>query len=289
MNIDRDKLIEMAKEAGFTINGESIEVNCDYQSEWTITDELKDFASLVSAHAITSMQTEQEPIAEVKLDADGMKYIHWNGHHWTQMLSAGAKIYTHPAPVTSMQGDSEPVSEWLETEITAIDTWYRGSPSYMHDAYWFKDQVLDLIRKSKSIIDNPTANDRIKGVSDETLESIIENSNGRWHEDIFHVEGPDLMNMLRRASQLSTNTDGWVRVTDLEQILHDPENQPSQYGTIPYVGGWVSVPKVATSEILNAIHQAWKTAPMNTDSYVLWEKMYNAIINAISQDKGESV
>lgn len=35
--------------------------------------------------------------------------------------------------------------EWLKTEISAIDTWYRGNPSYMHDAYWMKDRVLKLL------------------------------------------------------------------------------------------------------------------------------------------------
>jgi hypothetical protein len=49
---------------------------------------------------------------------------------------------------------SEPVSEWLETEISAIDTWYRGSPSYERSAYWFKEQVLELIKQHKSVIDN---------------------------------------------------------------------------------------------------------------------------------------
>lgn len=41
--------------------------------------------------------------------------------------------------------------EWLETEISAIDTMYRGSPSYTRDAYWFKDEVLALIQKAAEI------------------------------------------------------------------------------------------------------------------------------------------
>lgn len=35
--------------------------------------------------------------------------------------------------------------EWLKTEISAIDLWYRGDPSYMRDAYWMKDRVLKLL------------------------------------------------------------------------------------------------------------------------------------------------
>ncbi len=48
----------------------------------------------------------------------------------------------------------EAVSEWLEIEISAIDTRYRGSPSYDHDAYWFKNEVLEFISKNRSVIDN---------------------------------------------------------------------------------------------------------------------------------------
>lgn len=40
---------------------------------------------------------------------------------------------------------SAPDLDWLKTEISAIDTWYRGDPSYMRDAYWMKEQVLKLL------------------------------------------------------------------------------------------------------------------------------------------------
>jgi hypothetical protein len=64
---------------------------------------------------------------------------------------------------------AEPLSEWLETEISAIDTMYRGSPSYTHDAYNFKQKVLDLITKHKAFIDAaPTA--PIDNVRNEALE-----------------------------------------------------------------------------------------------------------------------
>lgn len=52
MNIDRDKLIEMAKEAGFLHNESELINTGTYLL-------LEKFASLVSAHAISSMQTEQ--------------------------------------------------------------------------------------------------------------------------------------------------------------------------------------------------------------------------------------
>ncbi len=46
------------------------------------------------------------------------------------------------------QGQSE-VIEWLDAEITAIDTMYRGDPSYEHDAYWMKSEVLDVVKLAR--------------------------------------------------------------------------------------------------------------------------------------------
>ncbi|EIC3155971.1 hypothetical protein K9015_003290 [Salmonella enterica] len=41
------------------------------------------------------------------------------------------------------------VIEWLDAEITAIDTMYRGDPSYEHDAYWMKSNVLDVVELAR--------------------------------------------------------------------------------------------------------------------------------------------
>lgn len=46
------------------------------------------------------------------------------------------------------QAQSE-VIEWLDAEITAIDTMYRGDPSYEHDAYWMKSNVLDVVELAR--------------------------------------------------------------------------------------------------------------------------------------------
>ena len=40
----------------------------------------------------------QEPVATVKLTTDGFKYLDWHAKHWTHVLDAGVKLYTHPAP-----------------------------------------------------------------------------------------------------------------------------------------------------------------------------------------------
>ncbi|EBB8134206.1 hypothetical protein EB259_14650 [Salmonella enterica] len=41
------------------------------------------------------------------------------------------------------------VIEWVDAEITAIDTMYRGDPSYEHDAYWMKSNVLDVVELAR--------------------------------------------------------------------------------------------------------------------------------------------
>lgn len=46
------------------------------------------------------------------------------------------------------QAQSE-VIEWLDAEITAIDTMYRCDPSYEHDAYWMKSNVLDVVELAR--------------------------------------------------------------------------------------------------------------------------------------------
>ncbi|MFK3708550.1 hypothetical protein ACI2JR_27155 [Klebsiella sp. NPDC088457] len=41
------------------------------------------------------------------------------------------------------------VIEWLDAEITALDTMYRGDPSYEHDAYWMKSEVLGVVELAR--------------------------------------------------------------------------------------------------------------------------------------------
>lgn len=60
-----------------------------------------------------------------------------------------------PSPATDAflaevraQAQSE-VIEWLDAEIAAIDTMYRGDPSYEHDAYWMKSEVLDAVELAR--------------------------------------------------------------------------------------------------------------------------------------------
>jgi len=115
----QDKLIELAKEAGLISNSDLLSSDCSLHHH---LKELTKFADLVSANAITSMQTEQ-PVGEIVTFGDAeLKEVSWRGG---KMPEAGTKLYTHPAPFTSMQGDSEPVgytSAHLLTTVSDGDT-----------------------------------------------------------------------------------------------------------------------------------------------------------------------
>jgi hypothetical protein len=65
------------------------------------------------------------------------------------MLAAAPKA---PQQVSNTPQD-DPLSGWLVTEISAIDCEYRGDPSYTHDAYWMREEVIGFIEKHKSVID----------------------------------------------------------------------------------------------------------------------------------------
>ncbi|WP_448196084.1 hypothetical protein [Raoultella planticola] len=52
--------------------------------------------------------------------------------------------------VAGVKADAQSeVIEWLDAEITAIDTMYRGDPSYEHDASWMKSEVLGVVELAR--------------------------------------------------------------------------------------------------------------------------------------------
>ncbi len=53
--------------------------------------------------------------------------------------------------VAGIKADAQSeVIEWLDAEITALDTMYRGDPSYEHDAYWMKSEVLGVVELARN-------------------------------------------------------------------------------------------------------------------------------------------
>ncbi|AWC25405.1 hypothetical protein CO731_04900 [Aminobacter sp. MSH1] len=59
-----------------------------------------------------------------------------------------SSLVPSPAPAGE-PGIKAEIFDWLGTELSAIDCWYRGDPSYEHDAYWFKDKALDLVKQAR--------------------------------------------------------------------------------------------------------------------------------------------
>jgi hypothetical protein len=55
--------------------------------------------------------------------------------------------------------------EWLEAEISAVDCWHRGDPSYEHDAHWMKDKALRLVREAAKIFGARSAASPVSGAA----------------------------------------------------------------------------------------------------------------------------
>ena len=100
--------------------------------------------------------------AALSVCADGGKgeavYQVMDDGHWTDVEKdlfdciepEGRRIvYTTPQAECAPRADADTagVVESLLVDITAVDTWYRGSPSYEHDAGWFKDRVIRLLEE----------------------------------------------------------------------------------------------------------------------------------------------
>lgn len=79
--------------------------------------------------------------------ADGMldyRYCDW----YVDVLKAAMEI---PATDRIVAGIKADVVEWIDTELSAIDTVYRGDPSYTHDAYTMKLEVLKVMDSARNI------------------------------------------------------------------------------------------------------------------------------------------
>ena len=57
----------------------------------------------------------------------------------------------------------EPDEDWwncLIEDVITIDCWYRGDPSYEHDAYWMRETVVKMLEKRR---DESKTDGRVKG------------------------------------------------------------------------------------------------------------------------------
>lgn len=81
--------------------------------------------------------------------ADGM--LDYRYHEWyVDVLKTAMETPATDAYLAGIKADAQSeVIEWLDAEITAIDTMYRGDPSYERDAYWMKSEVLDVVELAR--------------------------------------------------------------------------------------------------------------------------------------------
>lgn len=102
-----------------------------------------------------------EPVSFDELNAAVAEVTGCNPHAWDASIYKGHQavpfmnynslariVDKYHAPQPKPIAPSE-VIEWLDAEITAIDTMYRGDPSYEHDAYWMKTEVLGVIESAR--------------------------------------------------------------------------------------------------------------------------------------------
>ena len=95
--------------------------------------------------------SSSNPRKQVRVLADGHAQIaEYEKHHsFVRWIDDAAP----QQPAQSAEQDDLEALDWLETEVSAVDTWYRGDPSYEHEAYWMKLKVLKLIAEAKTIFD----------------------------------------------------------------------------------------------------------------------------------------
>ncbi|MFR0685891.1 MAG: hypothetical protein ACLSIS_20460 [Klebsiella michiganensis] len=81
--------------------------------------------------------------------ADGM--LDYRYHEWyVDVLKTAMETPATDRIVAGIKADAQSeVIEWLDAEITAIDTMYRGEPSYERDANWMKSEVLDVVELAR--------------------------------------------------------------------------------------------------------------------------------------------
>lgn len=81
--------------------------------------------------------------------ADGM--LDYRYHEWyVDVLKTAMETPATDRIYSGIKADAQSeVIEWLDAEITAIDTMYRGDPSYERDAYWMKSEVLDVVELAR--------------------------------------------------------------------------------------------------------------------------------------------
>lgn len=70
------------------------------------------------------------------------------------------------------EAEDTDVFDWLETEVQAIGTWYRGDPSYEHSAGWMKDEVLRLLKEARKALPSTQLHQAVARAREEAAQRV---------------------------------------------------------------------------------------------------------------------
>lgn len=110
----------------------------------------KAYQQLVAENVAMKQAAEFATASDMWIEqADGM--LDYRYHEWyVDVLKTAMETPATDRIVAVIKADAQSeVIEWLDAEITAIDTMYRGDPSYERDAYWMKSEVLDVVELAR--------------------------------------------------------------------------------------------------------------------------------------------
>lgn len=110
----------------------------------------KEFKQLAAENVALKQAAEFATASDMWIEqADGM--LDYRYHEWyVDVLKTAMETPATDRIVAGIKVDAQSeVIEWLDAEITAIDTMYRGDPSYERDANWMKSEVLDVVELAR--------------------------------------------------------------------------------------------------------------------------------------------
>ena len=91
--------------------------------------------------------------------------------------------------------------EALKDAKEEISDWGAYADHYFQEKWDYKGSITQYDPLIENIRTFLAAEPEAEPVTDEILEQHIENSDGRWVDGEFRIDGPDLMNLLRAVSR----------------------------------------------------------------------------------------
>ncbi|MDN7894577.1 hypothetical protein QZM93_38945, partial [Burkholderia cepacia] len=120
------------------------------------------------------------------------------------------------APCDALEGTGNGADEWtafdwLRTEISAVDCWYRGDPSYEHDAYWMKERALKLVADAEEIFRAPRT--EVAAFED------VNESEGAGQKRLISETVLEMHSQIKRTNEwVHKGAIGYVELDELEKL-----------------------------------------------------------------------